>query len=49
MKLQRQVGSSAHRALDIRLQVLGLLPGALGSHGRAVFRRDRGSAGVCAE
>lgn len=36
MMLKRKTGTRACRALDIRLQDLGLLPGLLGSHGRAV-------------
>lgn len=43
MKLQRPVGNRARSGLDTRQQALGLLPGMLGSHGKAV---SRGEAGV---
>lgn len=47
MTLKRKMGTRACR--DIRLQSLGLLPGLLGSHMRAVSRGGQGQRWGCAE
>lgn len=48
MMLKRKMGTRACRALDIRLQDLGLLPGLLGSQMRAVSKGGQGQRWGCA-